>query len=354
MGYGLGVDLGTTFTAAAVSRDGQTSVAPLSVEDLVAPSVVLAAADGSLYTGEAAEWRAIGDPMRVARGFKRRLGDPTPLIVGGSPFTPTVLMAALLRDVVARVSATQGEAPAHVVLTCPAVWGPYRRERFTEVPRLAGVTRVTLLSEPEAAAAHYVRERRLGEGEIIAVYDLGGGTFDTTVLRARPGGMEILGVPEGIERLGGIDFDDALMAHVDGRLDGAVGRLDPLDSAQGAALALLRRDCVQAKLALSDASEATIGAHLPGGRREVSVTRAEFEDMIRHSVGLTVEATHRTLASAGVAAADLGAVLLAGGSANIPLVAEMLAAEFQRPVRAGLHSKFTVALGAAATAGRLG
>ena len=354
MGYGLGVDLGTTFTAAAVSRGPSVSVAALSEDDLVAPSVVLAAEDGSLFTGQAAEWRAIGDPLRVARGFKRRLGDPTPLVIGGTPYAPTALMAALLRDVVASVTASEGEPPEHVVLTCPAVWGPYRREQFTEVPRLAGLNEVTLLTEPEAAAAHHVRERRLADGEIVAVYDLGGGTFDTTVLRARPDGMEILGTPEGIERLGGIDFDEALIAHVDAELDGAFGRLDPRNPAEGAAMALLRRECVRAKELLSTEDSVTIVARLPGGRHEVTVTRARFEEMIRRSIGLTVETVRRTLVSAGVEPDELAAIVLAGGSADIPLVAETLAEEFGRPVRVGVQSKFTVALGAAATAARLG
>jgi molecular chaperone DnaK len=352
MSYDLGVDLGTSFTAAAVAHEGRVSMVTLGEESIASPSVVFAHQDGTLLTGEAAEWRAVGDPMRIARGFKRWLGDPTPLIIGGAPYAPAALLAALLRDTVARVTQAEGEPPSRVVLSCPAVWGPYRLERFGEVPRLAGLTdpSVTLVTEPEAVAAHYASERRLGAGELIAVYDLGGGTFDATVLRARPGGMEILGTPEGIERLGGIDFDEALLAHANQLVDGAVGHLDPADPAAGAALTLLRRDCVAAKERLSTEQQATFMVRLPDGNREVTVTRAEFEDMIRPSVQLTVDALRRTLASAEIEPQDLAAVLLAGGSSRIPLVGEMVSEEFGRPVRVSLHPKFTVALGAAASA----
>src|SRR6266536_2357334 len=219
MPYGLGIDLGTSFAAAAVHGTDGTHMVALS-DDVVTPSVAYATPDGVLLTGTAAEEAArTGESGRVARGFKRRLGDPTPLILGGAAYSPAALMAAQLRDVLALVTEQLGEPPATVVLTCPAIWGPYRREHFAEVPRLAGVPDSQLITEPEAAARHYSAERRLGDGETVAVYDLGGGTFDTTVLRMRAGGTEILGTPEGIEHPGGIDFDETLLAHVDERLD---------------------------------------------------------------------------------------------------------------------------------------
>ncbi|MCG8916475.1 Hsp70 family protein [Actinokineospora sp. PR83] len=346
MGYGLGIDLGTTFTAAAVARESGTRVVPLG-EGGISPSLVYARADGTLVTGEAAEAEAT-DPARLSRGHKRRLGDPTPLVIGGAAYSPAALLAAQLRDVVAAVTAQEGEAPESVVLTCPAVWGPYRREHFDEVPRLAGLSGARIITEPEAAATHYSVERRLGEGELVAVYDLGGGTFDTTVLRAAAGGMEILGTPEGIERLGGMDFDEALLAHVDTRLDGAVSALDPADPEAAAALAAIRALCVRAKEELSTEPDVLLQVPLPGGGRELLVTRIEFNEMIRPAIALTTEALERTITSAGLKADDLAAVLLAGGSSRIPLVTQMVSEAFGRPVRVGLHPKFTVALGAAA------
>ena len=350
MWYGIGIDLGTSFTAAAVNGPEGTRMVPLAPEVIV-PSVAYPAPNGSLLVGPAALASA-PDPARVARNFKRRLGDPTPLVLGGSAYSPATLMAAQLREVIAVATANAGGPPASVVLTCPAIWGPYRREHFTEVPRLAGLADVQLLTEPEAAATHYSSERRLGDGEVVAVYDLGGGTFDTTILRMRAGRMEILGTPEGIEHLGGIDFDETLLAHLDERLDGAIGALDPADPAASRALGAIRAICVRAKEDLSTEPDVELSVPLPSGPRAVTITRREFNDMIRPSVQLTADALHRTTTSAGLRADDLSAVLLAGGSSRIPLVEQVVSQEFGKPVRVTLHPKYTVALGAAAIAAR--
>ncbi|GAB3466947.1 hypothetical protein GCM10027436_81370 [Actinophytocola sediminis] len=318
-------------------------------QDVIVPSVAYSAPGGSLLTGTAA-LAAAADPALVVRNFKRRLGDPTPLVIGGTAYSPAALMAAQLRDVLAHVATAMGAPPASVVLTCPAIWGPYRREHFTEVLRLANVTDYRLVTEPEAAATHYSGERRLGDGEVVAVYDLGGGTFDTTILRMRAGGMEILGTPEGIEHMGGIDFDETVLAHLDDQLDGAISDLSPADPAAARALADIRALCVRAKEDLSVEPDLRLSVPLPTGPREVTISRLELNEMIRPSVRLTIDALRRTISSAGLTAEDLSAVLLAGGSSRIPLVSQQVFAEFGKPVRVTLHPKFTVALGAAAVA----
>ena len=350
MTSGVGIDLGTSFTSAAICGPQGTRMVPLS-PDVIVPSVAYPAPDGSVLTGPAA-LDAAADPARVARNFKRRLGDPTPLMLGGAQFTPTTLMTAQLRDVLTAVTRATGSPPGSIVLTCPAIWGPYRRDHFIEVAQLAGVTDYRLITEPEAAATHYSAERRLGDGEVVAVYDLGGGTFDTTILRMRAGGMEILGVPEGIEHMGGIDFDETVLAHVDDRLDGAISALDLTDEASATAVATIRAMCVRAKEELSTEPDVRLTVPLPSGPREVTITRLELNDMIRPSVKLTTDALRRTISSAGVRPDDLSAVLLAGGSSRIPLVSQLVSQEFGKPVRVTLHPKFTVALGAAAVAAR--
>ncbi|MET0135810.1 MAG: Hsp70 family protein [Kibdelosporangium sp.] len=349
MSYGAGIDLGTTFTSAAVSASGRTRMVPLS-PDLIVPSVAFQTTGTGLFTGAAAAQAAETDPVGVARSFKRRLGDPSPLVLRGRSHSAAALMAAQLRDVLAEIAGHMGGPPESIVLTCPAIWGPYRRRHFAEVPRLAGVQSFRMITEPEAAATHYTAERRLGDGEVVAVYDLGGGTFDTTILRMCWGGTEILGTPEGVEHMGGIDFDDTLQAHVDDRLDGAVSDLDPADPTALAALAQIRAECVRAKEDLSVEQIVTLTVPLPSGRQEVTVTREQFEDMIRPSVQLTIEAMRRTISSAGLSTDKLSAVLLTGGSSRIPLVSHLVSEEFGKPVRVTLHPKFTVALGAAAIA----
>ena len=347
MSYGLGVDLGTTFTAAAVARNGRVEMATLGDHTDAVPSVVLIRDDGTVLTGGAAERRAAVEPDRVARAVKRRFGDPVPVILGGAPHPATALIAHQLRDVVDVVSDREGGRPDTVTLTHPANWGPYKRELFAQVPRLAGLGEVHMLTEPEAAAAHYARNDRLGPGTLVAVYDLGGGTFDATVLRTTEHGFDILGRPEGIEGLGGLDFDEAVFTHVDQTLDGAVSRLDPADPLATSAAIRLRHECVIAKETLSADTETTIPVLLPELQTEVRLTRGEFEKMIRPAIDATIGCLCRALESAQIDLPQLHAVLLVGGSSRIPLVARLVSAELGRPTSVDTHPKHAVALGAA-------
>jgi actin-like ATPase involved in cell morphogenesis len=344
------VDLGTTFTAAAVDRDGRVEMATLGDRSAAVPSVILIREDGTVLTGDAAARRAATEPDRVAREVKRRFGDPMPLILGGSPYAAGDLMAHQLRDVVRAVSEREGGMPEVVTLTHPANWGPYKRELFDQIPRQAGLRTVQMITEPEAAAAHYATNERLADGATVAVYDLGGGTFDATVLRTAGDGFELLGRPEGIEGLGGIDFDEAVFSHVDRVLGGKLGELDPSDPHATSAVVRLRQDCVLAKEALSADTEATIPVMLPSVQTEVRLTRGEFETMIRPSIGATIASLRRALESAHVNPEQLSTVLLVGGSSRIPLVAQMVSAELGRPTSVDAHPKHAIVLGAAGMA----
>jgi len=348
--YAVGIDLGTSFAAAAVARDGDLAMVSLGGQATVIPAVAFLDADGRLRTGEPADRLGRSAPDRAAREFKRRLGDPTPLVLGGVPHAPTALMAALLRDVLAGVRAGEhDEAPQQVVLTHPAVWGPYRREQFAALPGLAGLPpdSVRLVTEPVAAATYYCSAQPLPPEGLLAVYDLGGGTFDSAVVRNGAEELEIVGTPEGIEWLGGADFDQAVLDHVDRALGGAVSRLDPADPATPAILADLQRQCMLAKEALSSQERADITVRLPGAVRAVALDRADFERMITPALESTVEAFRRTLTGAGVTPQDLAAVLLVGGSSQIPLVGTLLRDALRRPIRINIHPKHAVALGAA-------
>ncbi|MGO9383164.1 MAG: Hsp70 family protein [Mycobacterium sp.] len=348
MSYGLGVDLGTTFTAAAVAHDGRIEMATLGDHTDAVPSVVLIRDDGTVLTGGAAERRATAEPDRVARAVKRRFGDPMPVILGGAPHPATALIAHQLRAVVDVVSDREGGRPGMVTLTHPANWGPYKCELFAQVPGMAGLGEVHMLTEPEAAAAHYAHNDRLDPGALVAVYDLGGGTFDATVLRTTEHGFDILGRPEGIEGLGGIDFDEAVFTHVDQTLDGAVSRLDPADPRATSAAIRLRRECVTAKETLSADTETTIPVLLPELQTEVRLTRGEFEKMIRPAIGATIASLRRALQSAQIDPPQLHTVLLVGGSSRIPMVAHLVSAELGRPTSVDTHPKHAIALGAAA------
>src|SRR5690349_19458240 len=201
MQYGLGIDLGTTQTAAAVRVDGRIEIVRLGGRRAEIPSLVFVRPDGDLLIGDAAERRGEAEPARLAREFKRRIGDPVPILVGG--------------------------VPAVLTVTHPANWGPYKREQLDQALRLADTGPVLLRTEPEAAALQHATARRIGPGETVAVYDLGGGTFDAAVLRREGEGFLLLGEPEGVEQLGGADFDEAVFGHVLGVLGATIEGLDP-------------------------------------------------------------------------------------------------------------------------------
>ena len=346
MPYRLGVDLGTTFTAAAVS-DGvaEPTVIGLGNRALQVPSVLFLKPDGEFLVGEVAERRGLTEPDRLAREFKRRIGDHVPIMVAGAPFSPQALTSHLLRWVVGAASERMGGQPAEVILTHPANWGPFRLELLDQVAVMAGVGAVQRCTEPEAAAAQYASQTRVAPGDRVAVYDLGGGTFDACVLEKTDTGFRALGTPEGVEHLGGVDFDAAVLGHVLGALGANAAALDPEDPAVTTGLARLRRDCVEAKEALSTDVDTLVPVALPGLSTTVRVTRAEFELMIRPALAETLAAMGRALQSARVEASTLRGILLVGGSSRIPLVSELLTREFMVPTALDAHPKHDVALG---------
>ncbi|MBK8077643.1 MAG: Hsp70 family protein [Kineosporiaceae bacterium] len=342
--YHLGVDIGTTSTAAAICSGGPSEALPLGSRGAAVPTVVLVRPDGTVLVGETAERRAHEHPDRVAREFKRRVGDSVPLLLGGSPYPAPRLMAMVLQWVLERTVELRGAPPDEVIVSHPANWSRFKTEALVGAFAAAGLPVVTLITEPQAAALHFAGTERIDVGEIVAVYDLGGGTFDAAVLRRTEAGFEPVGAPEGIENLGGMDFDEAVLGH----LRGALGeRTSALETADASSLLALRRAAIEAKEGLSDDVDAVIPVRLPGTSLDVVLRRGEFEEMIRPSLELTVDCLERTVARADVAAADLAAVVLAGGSSRIPLVRELVGSRLGRPVVLDHQPQLAVALGAA-------
>jgi actin-like ATPase involved in cell morphogenesis len=350
--YWLGIDVGTTYTAAAICRPGadglEVQVVPLSNHSHAIPSVLFLPGDGSLLVGEGAQRRSLTDPDRVVREFKSRIGDEIPLRVGGSPYYAHDLAAEFVSWLYRYVIDREGERPEGVALTCPASWGPYKTGLFERAVRDAGVDDVTLLSEPQAAAISYAGRERVEVGATLAVYDLGGGTFDAAVVRKdSPTSFTVLGQPEGIEGLGGVTFDEAVFEHVCSAAGVPLAEIDADDPDLVAEVARLRRECTEAKEALSADTDTTIPVTLGDIRQRIRLTRAELEEMIRPDLNRTIEAMRRGLGSAGVDAADLDAILLIGGSSRIPLVSQLIAAEFGRAPAIDADPNVAVAMGAA-------
>ncbi|MCE7003843.1 Hsp70 family protein [Kibdelosporangium philippinense] len=346
MPYRLGIDLGTTFTAAAICRESpdrtvHTELVQLGTRSSSVPSVLFMADDMTLV-GEVAERRALTDPESVVREFKRRVGDEIPIVVGETPHEAHELLACLVRWVIDRVIEREGEPPDAIAVTHPASWGPHRAELLRSVLD----EDVVLLTEPQAAAMQYASAERVDPGTTIAVYDLGGGTFDAAVVhKTKSGDFELLGTPEGLDRLGGVDFDDAIVEHV-------LASVPDSGLTDSVAMARLRRECTEAKEALSVDTEAAIPVLLPGIGTQVRLARSQFEGLIEPVLADTVQALGRAIASAGLCNADVDSVLLVGGSSRIPLAGRLISAKLGRPVAVDADPKGVVAMGAALAAHR--
>jgi len=315
------------------------------------PSVLHISRDGAVLVGDAAERRAVGDPSGVAREFKRRIGDETPILLGDGGHTAHELTAMLARWVVDLVRSREGGEPERISITHPAGWGGHKTSLLGTALAEVGLGDSLLLSEPAAAAIAYAATERLTPGSTVGVYDLGGGTVDIAVLRKDSiGSFELVGEPAGDDHFGGVDFDELLFERIRNQFPELMTGLSADDPLAVSAVYRLRREITEAKEALSLDTEADIPVLLPSGQRQARLIRAEFEAMIRPALEETVDLMRRTIRSAGLTEADLTAVLLVGGSSRIPLVTELLSAGLGRPVAVDADPKATVAVGAALSA----
>lgn len=308
MPYVLGVDVGTTRTAAAVCRLGGTGRSEPEVIGLGGPgggvaSTLQLTSDGAFAVGEP------GDPRWTATGFGRRVGDEVPVVLGGGERLPaeelTALMVLWVTD---QVSAREGERPAHVVLAHPPGWGTHAKGLMHRALRSVGVE-ASLVPEPVAAAENHAFSRSFAGS--LGVFSLGSHAFSASVVGR---GFELLHTADGVDQAAGVDFDDAVFAHVRSSLGRELADLDADDPRTRGLFARLRRDCEGAKRVLSGAVETSVPVHLPSGPVDVPITRAQFEDLIRPDV-------EQAAAVFGRVANGVGMTVLVGGSARIPLVA---------------------------------
>ena len=346
MTYRLGVDLGTTFTAAATANAMPPTMVGLGNRSLQIPSVLFLTEQQEMLVGESAERRGLTQPDRLVREFKRRIGDTVPILVAGTPFSPQALTARLLQHVVQTTVDRLGETPGDVVLTHPANWGPYKLELLDQVAVLAGVEHASRCPEPLAAAAQYAAQTRVAVGETIAVYDLGGGTFDACLLRKTATGFVQLGRP----RASSISAASTSTRHssampstcseIGSRTSTRTTPTPPPVWLGSAGTALTPKE------ALSADTDALLPVALPGLHTTLRLTRGEFEGLIRPSLADSVAALDRTIRSAGMTAEQLSAIVLVGGSSRIPLIGELLHQAFPTPTALDTHPKHDIALGA--------
>ncbi|MBM0277528.1 Hsp70 family protein [Micromonospora tarensis] len=348
MPYVLGIDIGSTNTAAAVARRrGATWTRPeavaLSAGAPLVPSTLCLAEDGALHVGEP----ATDDGSRITRDFVHRIGDDVPVLLGGEPCAPQTLTAELAAWVVERVHALEGEAAEAIVLSHPAGWRPYRRDVLHRALADLGLRHVTLLPRTVTVAESHAA--RGFAGDTAVVYALGGNSFEAALVRRTPRGTyETFGTPQGLDSIGGADFDEALAEHARTVLAKELATIARRGTQ--AALRGLRAECDRVKRVLTVDHTADVVLALPSGPARIPVTRAQFEAMIRPTVQATVDLLLRAVRSADLAPAQLDAVLLTGGSTRVPLVTELISAALPVPVEVEPDSQLTAATGAAMAA----
>jgi len=332
--FRLGIDFGTSNTTAILRwPDGHCRPLLFDGSPLL-PSAVYLQPDGALLVGRDALHAARLDPGRLEPSPKRRSGEDT-VRLGELELDVTAAIAAVLarvRDEAVRVSAVQSD---HVVLTHPADWAPARVARLTEAADRAGLPAPDLLPEPVAAAAYFmsVLGREIPDGSALVVYDFGGGTFDASVVAPAADGYRVLAV-RGIEQLGGADIDAVLFEHVarqyrDRYPEAWRGIDDPQTPADRRHRRHLLEDVRAAKEMLSRADTASVP--IPVLEQETTVTRAEFEDLVRPLLERTVQTTVDAISAAALPRDRITAVLLVGGSSRIPLAAQLLRAHGLEP-----------------------
>ncbi|HYN95319.1 MAG TPA: Hsp70 family protein, partial [Pilimelia sp.] len=326
--FRLGVDFGTTHTVAALSwPDGR--VQPLLFEsNPLLPSAVYASDGRRLLVGRDAERSSRVDPARFEPNPKRRI-DERVVLLGAEEFRTADLVAAVLHRVYEEAVRVAGGPPAATVLTHPADWAATRLQTLTEAAAQAGIGAVTLVPEPLAAAAYFsaTLHREVPVGAALVVYDFGGGTFDISVIRRRPdGGWDVLAT-EGLDDVGGVDLDAAVVE----RVGATVSATDPVrwqrlltaESPEEQRRRRLLWDEVRAaKEQLSRTSVAVV--HVPLFDTDVHLTREEFEQLAKPWLERTVALTAATLFRTGLRQDQVAGVVLVGGSTRIPMVGTLL------------------------------
>ncbi|WP_422769519.1 Hsp70 family protein [Plantactinospora sp. WMMC1484] len=325
----LAIDFGTSHTV-AVARGADGRARPLLFDGTpLLPSAVFLAPDGVPLVGRDAQRAARVDPARFEPHPKRRVDDGT-VLLGDRELPVTELVGAVLRRVAAEAERQLGGVD-ELRLTHPARWGERRRAVLVAAARAAGLPVPSLVAEPVAAAAYYpaLLGAALPPGRALAVYDLGGGTFDAAVVRRTAAGFDVL-AESGLTDLGGLDFDQALVDHLgQGYAPGRTGAwqalLSPAGPGQRRARELLYDDVRAAKELLSRAASAEL--HLPGLELRAHLTREELEELIRRPLLQTVSCLAATIAAARLDPTDLAGIFLVGGSSRIPLAARLIHTE---------------------------
>ena len=347
----IGIDLGTTNSCVAVMEGGEAVVIPNAEGNRTTPSVVAFSKDGERMVGQVAKRQAITNPDRTVSSIKREMGSNYKVNIDGKAYTPQEISAMILQKLKADAEAYLGQSVTEAVITVPAYFTDAQRQATKDAGRIAGLDVKRIINEPTAAAVAYGVDKETAQK--VMVYDLGGGTFDVSILDIDDGVIEVLATA-GNNRLGGDDFDKCIMDWMAAEFKKENG-ID-LTGDKGA-MQRLKEAAEKAKIELSGVTSTNINlpyitADATGPKHlDLTLTRAKFNELTHHLVDATSGPVRQAMSDAGLSGSDISKVLLVGGSSRIPAVQEMVKKLTGKEGFKGINPDECVAMGAALQGG---
>ena len=349
----IGIDLGTTNSCVAVMEGGEAVVIPNAEGNRTTPSVVAFSKTGERMVGQVAKRQAITNPDRTISSIKREMGSDHRVSIDGKAYTPQEISAMILQKLKSDAEAYLGSPVTEAVITVPAYFTDAQRQATKDAGKIAGLDVKRIINEPTAAALAYGVDKE--QAQKIMVYDLGGGTFDVSILEIDDGVIEVLATA-GNNRLGGDDFDQCIMKY----LVSEFKRTEGIDlSGDKVAMQRLKEAAEKAKIELSGVTTSNINlpyitADATGPKHlDVTLTRAKFNELTGHLVDATMGPVRQAMSDAGLKPSDLSKVLMVGGSSRIPAVVEAVKNFTGSEPFKGINPDECVAMGAALQAGVL-
>ena len=350
----IGIDLGTTNSCVAVMEGGEAVVIPNPEGNRTTPSVVAFSQNGERLVGQIAKRQAVTNPDHTVISIKRDMGTDKKVKIEGDEFTPQEISAMILQKLKSDAENYLGTEVKQAVITVPAYFSDSQRQATKDAGKIAGLEVLRIINEPTAAALAFGMDKA-DKDQKIMVYDLGGGTFDVSILDIGDGVFEVLAT-SGNNRLGGDDFDQKIIEY----LIAEFKKTNGIDlSTDKMAMQRLKEAAEKAKIELSGMGQTQINlpfitADSTGPKHlDITLTRAKFEDLIRELVDSTKGPVNQALKDAGITSNDLDQVLLVGGSTRVPLVQETVKKITGKEPNKGINPDECVALGAAIQGGVL-
>ena len=356
MGKIIGIDLGTTNSCVAIMEGGEATVITNTEGSRTTPSVVGFTKEGERLVGQVAKRQAVANPDNTIRSIKSKMGENTTVNAGGKSYTPPEISAMILSKLKADAEKYLGESVTEAVITVPAYFNDSQRQATKDAGKIAGLEVKRIINEPTAAALSYGLDKvQDQDGQKILVYDLGGGTFDISVLEIADGVFQVLATG-GNTKLGGDNFDDCIINY----LVEEFKKSDGIDlSKDKMAMQRLKEAAEKTKIELSSLTQSSvslpfISADATGPKHlEINITRAKFESMIEGMINETIDLTKKALADSKLTVNDVAKIIMVGGSTRIPMVLDKVEKYIGKKPFTGINPDECVAMGAAIQGGVL-